>query len=264
MLSIKTELFTSYTSRIYSARIARTIPNGILLGISRIRAAKTAAKCKQLGEKQMNNFDELLSRALNKQSAPLSSFERSLANVIERLRAAKLPKNISAEQRINKAIAQQLSTARFTGKVKAQASKHLLQDELDLVLLPLDVANGNNQAVPASEAQNILATALYMPVRANFDGSLNGHTGAREVGTITSVKQDGNVIRATAVLWNEQNDELVEHLRANDGEIGGSFELYYGRTELRDKTVYLYDTVFAAHALVDNPAYGKNTPVRIK
>ena len=199
------------------------------------------------------------------QSLKNDSRARELTAIEKQLIPLLRKSNAVAEQRLQRAISEKHSTATMAMELKAIAERQdVLSLEVAMTLLPLDKANANKQLVPSSEANNIITTALYKPIRANFTGNgVKGHASASEVGVITEVWSADNVIYANGTIWLERNDDVGNYLRSK-AEHGGSFEIYYARSENRAGIEYLFDTVFAAQAIVDKPAYGKETPIRVK
>ncbi len=165
------------------------------------------------------------------------------------------------------------NTAEFTGYVYAvadvsQAEIHPLQTRISFVLTDFQ-PNVNKQAVPRSEAANIIATAKHMPVKINFNGmSEGGHSRATPIGPILDARletiEDREVIIADAVLWRNEYDEIDEYLKSSTAEnkrVGTSWELYYKRSEEIDGVEWLHDIVMAGTAIVKDPAYGDRTPI---
>ena len=159
-------------------------------------------------------------------------------------------------------------TAEFLGYVSAVAEAHPLQTIISFVLTDFE-PNSNKQAVPISEAENIIRTAKDMPVKINFDGmSETGHNRAVPIGVITKaelVNVDGkDSIIAEARIWKKEYPEIDEYLRSAKAEkrqIGTSWELYYEESEEKDNVSWLTNIVMAATAIVKVPAYGNRTPI---
>jgi hypothetical protein len=163
--------------------------------------------------------------------------------------------------------------ANFNGYVYAVANTveqngHPLQTKISFVLTDFQ-PNINKQAVPKSEADNIIATAIGMPVKINFNGlSEGGHTRAVPVGPITSAKldtiEDRDVILADAILWKHEYEEIDDYLKSSTAEnkrVGTSWELYYKESEDVDGIEWLHGIVMAGTAIVKDPAYGDRTPI---
>jgi hypothetical protein len=68
------------------------------------------------------------------------------------------------------------------------------------------------------------------------------------------------VIAGDAVIWNDLNESVAEHLRAAFAEgIGTSWEIYYEDSDKDDNGVeWLKGCVFAGTCIVETPAYGPN------
>ncbi len=152
-----------------------------------------------------------------------------------------------------------------TGYIRAIADQtHPLQTKLSLILTDFE-PNGNRQGVPLSEKDNILKTAMYMPLKINFNGeSFAGHTGAFPIGPIVNVYEGEDngraVIYGEAIIWNEVYNDVAEHLRIAFSEgVGTSWEIYYDDSTSDENGVqWLNGCVFAATAIVEVPAYGPN------
>src|SRR5882724_2011197 len=113
---------------------------------------------------------------------------------------------------------QHKTAARMHGFIRAVADQaHPLQTKLSLILTDFE-PNRNKQAIPHSEAENILHYALNSPLKINFDGiEIYGHKGAKPIGTIVSANEGNDngreVIFAEAVVWNDINTEVDEHIK---------------------------------------------------
>jgi len=156
-------------------------------------------------------------------------------------------------------------TIHTRGFVKAVADQaHPFQTKLSLILTDFE-PNGNRQAIPRSEAENIIRTALNQPLKINFtgDGYL-GHKGAFPVGPITSAyigtDNGREVIMGEAIIWNELYKDVSEHLIATlDEGVGTSWEMYFEESNKDNNGVeWLNNCTFAATCVVETPAYGPN------
>lgn len=155
------------------------------------------------------------------------------------------------------------SVAKIKGYLKAVADhQHPLQTKLSLILTDFE-PNGNLQGIPVKEKTNILTSALYMPLKINFDGDdIAGHTGAYPVGPIVHVYEGidngRDVIYGDAIIWNELHNDVAGHVKAAFAEgIGTSWEIYYDTAEKDDNGVsWLHGCVFAGTCIVETPAYG--------
>ena len=156
-------------------------------------------------------------------------------------------------------------TALVTGYIRAVSdANNPTQTRLSIILTDFE-PNKNKQAIPRSEAENILRTALIAPLKINFDGKgYAGHKGAFPIGAIAnaSMSQDNgrDVISGDAVVWNDMFPEVSDHLKkAFASGIGTSWEIYFKDSTTDDDGVeWLEGCVFAGTAIVDVPAYGPN------
>lgn len=209
----------------------------------------------------MRDIESAIEAALNGQYIP--SKHRNISNQLdEALRFIDTDRK-EVERKVAKAKAELLPHTTFTTKAVASQTT-ALQVPLHLTIAPLDVANGNREGIPVSEADNVLASAKNSPITAAFDGkSLGGHRGTSAIGPITNVRlNENNVIVADGYLWREQNPDLVEYIQAQ-GEVYSSWEIFYDGYEMRDGIKWLTGVLFSALTLVSNPSYGTLTPVRI-
>lgn len=157
------------------------------------------------------------------------------------------------------------NTALIKGYIRAVSdSNNPTQTRLSLILTDFE-PNRNKQAIPRSEAENILLTALNTPLKINFDGTTySGHKGAFPIGTIAnaSMSQDNgrDVIAGDAVVWNDMYPDISDHLKkAFASGIGTSWEIYFKDSTTDDDGVdWLQGCVFAGTCVVDVPAYGPN------
>lgn len=219
----------------------------------------------------MRTTEQAIKEALDRMAAKNKPFDttgynpafiEALKNAIDK--NAQLNKGSKASsERLTRAIASGYRKSNFTGKLALAESIHPLQRTIELTLLPLNVPNANRQAIPASEAENIRKSAQYMPIRVFFDGEeILGHAGAKEVGVLGEAWLQDDEIKARGVIWAEYNSSFIEYLEKNKS-VGSSFEIYYGSSKVINGVEFLYDTVFAAQAIVSNPAYGTRTGVKL-
>lgn len=158
----------------------------------------------------------------------------------------------------------------MNGYVKAVSTAlNPLQSELTFVLTDFK-PNKNAEAVPVSEAENIIRSVVSMPLKANFSqGTINGHDLSLPVGTIThaELKHDPEPhIIAKATFWRSEYKELDAYLRTklkNGEQVGTSWELFYKESEAekRDGITWLKNVIIAASTIVRKPAYGDRTPI---
>lgn len=153
------------------------------------------------------------------------------------------------------------ASATMTGFMQTMASSHPLQTRLSLILTDFE-PNSNKQGIPKTEAENIIRTALYTPLKINFDGEeYHGHTGAYPIGPIinaqASTYNGRDVISGEAIIWNDVYDDVSEYLKQAFAEgVGTSWEIYYEDTEDDNGTQWLKGCIFAGTCVVDTPAYG--------
>lgn len=156
-----------------------------------------------------------------------------------------------------------MKTTTLKGSIKAVAEQmHPLQTRLSLILTDFE-PNHNKQGIPIQERDKLIASAMYMPLKINFDGDgYLGHDGAIAVGPIINVRADAEnekpIVVGDAVIWKELYPDVSDHLTSvfNDG-IGSSWEVYYEDSELDETGVeWLKGVVFAGTCIVEMPAYG--------
>lgn len=158
-----------------------------------------------------------------------------------------------------------MKTTTFNGFFHAVADEtHPLQQRLRFVFTDY-APNSNKQGVPRDEAENLIASALYMPVKVNFDGeSYHGHAGAYPVGPIIQMKEEDGVLVAEARVWRDEFPSLAQFLedrfKTNSGDVNFSWELYYRDSETDDEGIeWLRGCVVAATTIVATPAYRGRT-----
>ncbi len=156
-------------------------------------------------------------------------------------------------------------TARMHGFIRAISEQtHPLQTRLSLILTDFE-PNRNKQAIPKTEAENILRTALNTPLKINFDGEdFHGHKNAIPIGPIVQAFADTDngkdVIAGEAIIWNDVYGDVADHLKVAFAEgLGTSWEIYFEDSENDDNGVqWLHNCIFAGTCVVDTPAYGPN------
>ncbi len=156
-------------------------------------------------------------------------------------------------------------SAKFTGRAFADTSDHPLQRKLTFVFTDYK-PNGNNQGVPPSEANNVATSALYMPVKINFNGEgPQGHKGAEPIGPIVKMTPSDKNIVGEAIVWIDEFPEIDTFLKTASAEEEGvqfSWELYFSTSETDDKGIqWLHGITTAGIAIVENPAYQGRTPL---
>lgn len=152
----------------------------------------------------------------------------------------------------------------FDGYLKASADQsHPNQMNLDFIFTDFH-PNRNNQAVPKSEAENIITTGINQPIKANFAaGRVQGHTNATTVGPIIGLEQQGDRIIGHAILWKDDFPDLADYLvEASKKENGVQFswEIYYKNARADTNGVsWLEGCYVAGAAIVADPAYAGRT-----
>lgn len=133
-----------------------------------------------------------------------------------------------------------------------------------MVITPF-TPNKNGQAIPKSEAENIIRTALNQPLKINFDGKqIGGHAGSVPIGPITNLAYSEDEITGQAIIWNEEFPQTAEYLKSNiEDDIGTSWELYFTESVKDDNAIeWLHGIKFMANTIVSNPAYGSKTLIK--
>ena len=143
-------------------------------------------------------------------------------------------------------------------------SDHPLQSRLSIVLTDFG-PNDNKQGIPLSEKEKLLKSALFMPLKINFDGDgYLGHDGAIPIGPIISTAESINeneqpIIIGDVIAWKELYPEVIDYLKesAKESPIGTSWEMYYSDSEVdSDGVEWLKNIEFAGTCIVQTPAYG--------
>ena len=139
-----------------------------------------------------------------------------------------------------------------------------------------DRPNGNAQAIPFEEFDNVAKSAIGMPVKINFrkvkktngsQGEATSHVGSYPIGHIrrmeTITADDGShQLIAYADLWSEEFPDIVGWLKdayANGDAPGISWELKYREGILKDGIEWLKGVIASAATFVHAPAYGPRT-----
>lgn len=154
----------------------------------------------------------------------------------------------------------------FFGKLSLAESANPLQTNLEFIFTDF-AANKNKQGIPESEADNIVATGLYMPVKTNYiSGGVKGHAGSQPVGPIIALEKSEDRVIGKAILWRDEFSDLDEYLReafaeSSDG-VQFSWEVYHQDSEIDDSGVeWLKGCVVGGITIVSNPAYQGRTPL---
>lgn len=124
--------------------------------------------------------------------------------------------------------------------------------------------NGNKQAVPKEERENLMASALYKPVKIAYDGhAWAGHAEAVPIGPITRVFDVEDALVAEAVIWKHEFPEIYQLLSTAAQEdptaINFSWEMQYAQSEVNDGVEWLRGCNVLAATIVQNPAYQGRT-----
>jgi len=156
----------------------------------------------------------------------------------------------------------------FQGVLKAVSSaNNSLRKELLFIFTDFE-PNVNKQGIPKTEAENIMSSAVNMPIKINFDTRTRRETRHAEsypIGTITNTYLENDKILAQAVVWVDEFPEIVNHLvKSIDEErpVQFSWELYpKKRTKDENGITWLEECTVTAATIVANPAYGGRTPL---
>lgn len=131
-----------------------------------------------------------------------------------------------------------------------------------------DKANDNNQGVKVEDFEDIIHTAIDMPVKILYsgDGDVKGHVGSIPIGHIKKVEKDtidnSNVLIGHAVLYSEEFPEEVSYLKESyaEGKAPGiSYELLYKDSIVENGIEWLKSITTKAATFVKYPAYGSRT-----
>jgi len=131
---------------------------------------------------------------------------------------------------------------------------------VDLVITPLDVPNKNQQMIPASEANNIIATATMAPIKVNAHSMK--HASAVIVGIITDAYIEDNVIKGNGLLYNDNS--LVQDLISESNQYSLSWEIYHTASTFVNGVEMLLNCIFSGICIVNNPSYGSLTYLKVK
>lgn len=190
---------------------------------------------------------------------PQDTIKRDL--IVEAIERLKERYKTTADKKLEKAIASQYPRTNWNISYKAIASKKdRFTITLDMVLVPLDVANKNNQCIPKSEEQNIIDTALNKPIRASLSSLTHANTS--NIGLINEVYSRDNIIYGNGIVWTDNNEDLEDYLLDKETHYG-SFEVFYATSKRVGNVEYLQDVIFASQCIVSNPAYD-NTSIRVR
>lgn len=123
------------------------------------------------------------------------------------------------------------------------------------------------QGIEAEDFDQIIKTAMDMPVKMNFTGEkAANHTGSYVIGHMRKMAKisegDTNKLVAEAVLYNEEYRDEVNYLKKAfaDGEAPGiSYEVAYESSIIKEGVEWIKELVTCAATFVGKPAYGTRT-----
>ena len=130
-----------------------------------------------------------------------------------------------------------------------------------------DQPNGNKHRIPVEEFDNVISTALHMPVKMAEGRIRDGHELAKPIGAIAHLKKelvDGvNRIVALAALWKNERPDDVRYLKDmmdSGKEVNVSWELSFGDVKASEGgAIDLRDITMKAATIVGTPAYKGRT-----
>lgn len=147
-------------------------------------------------------------------------------------------------------------------RIAKAESLHPFQTQIEFIFTDF-LPNKNNQGIPIEEAQNIINTAIGMPIKISR-AQEKGHAGAIPVGPIQALwmgtDENRDVLFARATIWDLEYPDVAEYLKtayAESSTIGTSWEIKYETTEEIDGVNWLQNAVCVGTAIVDRPAYGE-------
>lgn len=125
--------------------------------------------------------------------------------------------------------------------------------------------NRNKVVVPPAEAENIMASAIFMPIKIDFNDGPEGHPNSLPIGLITSIEQLEDQLVGNALMWREEFPHVAQWIDENkDNEtVQFSWELWTdpeASEELDDSgNRILRGIEVKSTVIVDNPAYAGRT-----
>jgi hypothetical protein len=132
-------------------------------------------------------------------------------------------------------------------------------------ILTDDQPNLNKNRIPLEEFENLIKSGIHAPIKMAYKNIKDGHDESFPLGTITSLQQEGNVIKGLAALWSMERESDVEQIKKRFDEglpLNLSWEVLYKTAEEEENGVFaLKDTVLTATTLVGMPAYAGRTPI---
>lgn len=156
----------------------------------------------------------------------------------------------------------------FTGSLVSFAEQHQTQEQRTFATMTFIFTdfrpNGNNQAVPKEERENLMTSALYKPVKIAYRGhAWAGHADAIPIGPITRVFDVEDALVAEAVIWKHEFPDVYELLSSvaqeNPTAINFSWEMQYTHADVKDGVEWLRNCTVLAATIVENPAYQGRT-----
>jgi hypothetical protein len=130
-----------------------------------------------------------------------------------------------------------------------------------------DKGNANKQGIKAEDFDDVIRTAIHMPVKMRYLGvSAGGHQASVPIGHIIKMEkdtiEDTNRLVASAVLYSDEFSEEVAFLKESfaKGEAPGiSYEVLYLDSIEENGIQWLKKIFTKAATFVRSPAYGKRT-----
>ncbi len=123
--------------------------------------------------------------------------------------------------------------------------------------------NGNNEAIPIEEKENIIRTAQLVPVKASTETVQRTHANAIPIGPIVNVRDGGDIVIAEALLWKHEFPDLYDELKQlateDPTQINFSWEVMYEQSYVENGIRWLQGCTVTGVALVDQPAYRGRT-----
>lgn len=133
-----------------------------------------------------------------------------------------------------------------------------------------DKGNGNNQGILAEDFDEVIKTAIDMPIKMKYLGAAGagGHPGSIPIGHIKKIEKvsddDGNRLVAWAALYTEEFPDEIQYIReafADKKAPGLSYEIVYRNSIVQNGIEWLKDMVVRAATFVRRPAYGNRTAI---
>jgi hypothetical protein len=128
--------------------------------------------------------------------------------------------------------------------------------------------DGNLQGIEASDFDDVIKSAIDMPVKMKFTGAgAANHLGSYVIGHITSMDkvqaEDGtNQLIASAALYAEEYPEEIEYLKESFDKKeapGISYEMAFSDSIIKNGVQWLKNVITCAATFVRSPAYGNRT-----